>query len=111
MVKARLCGRCGSVVNGACECKAAPQSTSQNGYGRKWQKFVRTLYQKRVRQGMARCAACGLVFGSTTPHGDHIQPVKSAGDALFFDESNIQFLHAECHGKKTADDVRAGLTR
>lgn len=56
------------------------------------------------------CAMCSKVF-VTTPHADHIKPVQSAGDPLFYAESNIQFLHPACHGKKTVEDMRKGLTR
>lgn len=54
---------------------------------------------------------CGRAFGASSPHGDHIIPVSGQDDPLFFEESNIQFLHPECHGKKTAADVRQGTTR
>lgn len=57
------------------------------------------------------CGICGKPFGGDSPHGDHIQPVSGQDDPLFFDEGNIQFLHPACHGKKTAEDVRNGLTR
>lgn len=65
----------------------------------------------RVKQGKAMCAVCGKAFGSESPHGDHIVPVQDESDPLFYDESNIQFLHASCHGRKTASDVRRGVTR
>jgi 5-methylcytosine-specific restriction endonuclease McrA len=110
-MKSRICGRCGKVVSGQCDCKAVRHTNScKDGYGRKWQRFVKTLYQKRVREGKGLCAMCGLAFVST-PHGDHIEPVTSADDPLFYKESNIQFLHPGCHGEKTKQDVRKGLTR
>jgi 5-methylcytosine-specific restriction endonuclease McrA len=57
------------------------------------------------------CAVCGLAFGLEPPHADHIIPVQSKDDPLFFEPSNIQFLHSHCHGLKTASDVANGLTR
>lgn len=111
-MKSRVCQRCGKIVSGQCDCAKPKQaSTCKNGYDRKWQRFVRQLYQKRVKEGRALCAMCGLAFGTKTPHGDHIIPVTSADDPLFFDEDNIQFLHPECHGEKTKIDVKRGLTR
>jgi 5-methylcytosine-specific restriction endonuclease McrA len=52
-----------------------------------------------------------LAFGAESPHADHIIPVTSENDPLFYDEKNIQFLHPECHGVKTKKDVAQGLTR
>jgi hypothetical protein len=54
---------------------------------------------------------CKKPFGGASPHADHITPVHSQDDPLFFDESNIQFLHPECHAEKTRKDMKAGLTR
>lgn len=65
----------------------------------------------RVKQGKALCAECGKAFGGVSPHGDHIVPVQDESDPLFYDESNIQFLHPACHGRKTQMDVKRGLTR
>ena len=57
------------------------------------------------------CGMCKKPFGALSPHADHIQPVHDDSDPLFYDESNIQFLHPECHAKKTQQDVKQGLTR
>ncbi len=110
-MRARVCQRCGKLVSGPCDCKPPQGSTSKKGYGRKWQRFRESVFKKRLREGKAFCAECGHAFGADSPHGDHITPVKGPDDPLFFVESNIQVLHAECHGRKTADDVRAGATR
>jgi 5-methylcytosine-specific restriction endonuclease McrA len=110
-MKSRVCGRCGKVVSGQCDCKAVRHTNScKDGYGRKWQRFRESLFKQRAKQGIV-CAMCGLAFGSEPPHADHIIPVTSADDPLFYDESNIQFLHPGCHGEKTKQDVRKGLTR
>jgi len=109
-VKSRVCGRCGAIVSGACTCKASKVSTAAKGYGRRWRRFRERLFRKRARQGVT-CAMCGKAFGSESPHADHIVPVLSADDPLFYEESNIQFLHPACHGRKTDADVRAGATR
>lgn len=110
-MRARVCKRCHAVVVGQCTCKAQTVSPTVKGYGRKWQRFREQVYKLRVRQGRALCAVCGLAFGGESPHADHIVPVKSADDPLFYVESNIQFLHPDCHGRKTASDVRRGATR
>lgn len=109
-MKSRVCGRCGSVVSGVCDCKKAQESTCKKGYGVRWQKFRERLFRKRAKQGVA-CAICGRAFGSESPHADHIVPVLSAEDPLFYEEKNIQFLHPDCHGRKTKQDVRLGRTR
>lgn len=112
-MKSRVCGRCGKIVSGKCDCKQhiERESTSAKGYGRKWQRFRQRVYRARARSGAVKCGICSLVFGNESPHADHIIPVKGEGDPLFYDESNIQFLHAKCHGLKTKGDVRQGLTR
>lgn len=109
-MKSRVCGRCGSVVSGQCGCKQKAISPTRKGYGRRWQRFRERLYRKRARQGVV-CGMCGLAFGLVSPHADHIIPVTSEDDPLFFDEANIQFLHPACHGRKTDEDVKAGRTR
>jgi len=111
-MKARVCGRCGKIVCGVCECKPErKQQTTANGYDRRWQRFRKRLIQKRAKAGTLFCAACGGAFGAESPHGDHIVPVEDQRDKLFFDEENIQFLHPRCHGLKTALDVQQGKTR
>lgn len=108
---ARYCPRCERIVSGDCECtRPLYESPTVRGYNRKWRRFRESLFRKRAKQGVV-CAACGLAFGAGGFHADHMQPVTSEDDPLFFDPQNIQFLHPECHGKKTARDVRQGLTR
>lgn len=81
------------------------------GYGRKWQRFRERLYRARAKAGNVLCAKCGLAFGSVSPHADHIIPVQSNDDPLFYDADNIQFLHPACHAEKTVQDVAQGATR
>jgi 5-methylcytosine-specific restriction endonuclease McrA len=109
-MKSRVCIRCGAVVSGSCTCRATKVSTATKGYGRRWQRFRERLIRKRAREGIT-CGICGKAFGVESPHADHIVPVLSADDPLFYEETNIQFLHPACHGRKTSDDVRAGTTR
>lgn len=108
---ARVCGRCGAIVSGACTCKPTKQTSHSKGYGRKWRSFRERVFKKRVRQGKALCAMCSRPFGTESPHGDHIIPVQSNDDPLFYNENNIQFLHPKCHAEKTERDVKAGRTR
>lgn len=42
---------------------------------------------------------------------DHVIPVSGPDDPLFWDESNWQPLSNSCHGKKTIEDRKKGLTR
>ena len=109
-MKARVCGRCGTIVLGVCTCKSSKQSSHSKGYNSKWRRFRERLYKLRCKTGVL-CAMCGLAFGSDSPHADHIVPVQSNDDPLFFEPNNIQFLHPECHASKTVQDVRQGLTR
>lgn len=109
-MKARVCGRCGTIVVGACDCKSPKQTSHSKGYGRKWRKFREILFKARCKTGVL-CAECGLAFGGCSPHADHIIPVQSNDDPLFYDPDNIQFLHPECHAAKTVRDVNAGATR
>ena len=112
MVVSRVCQRCRRVVSGNCDCRAErKQNTTRDGYDRKWQRFRERLIRKRARLGELKCGMCERAFGSESPHADHIMPVQDQGDPLFFDENNIQFLHAECHAIKTQRDVKLGLTR
>jgi 5-methylcytosine-specific restriction endonuclease McrA len=109
-MKSRVCGRCGAIVSGVCGCKRPQVSTAAKGYGRKWQKFRERLFRIRAKVGVT-CAMCCKAFGAESPHADHIIPVLSAEDPLFYDPNNIQFLHPDCHGRKTDGDVKAGATR
>lgn len=109
-MKSRVCGRCGSIVVGDCPCKRKLESVTSKGYGRRWQRFRERLYRKRAKKGVV-CGLCGKAFGNVSPHADHIIPVTGEDDPLFYDETNIQFLHPECHGVKTKKDVALGLTR
>ena len=52
-----------------------------------------------IRDGW-KCAACGCVsFKAGKIHVDHIEPHRGSWE-LFSDESNLQLLCDECHGKK-----------
>jgi len=112
-MKAKVC-KCGQ-LDSNCKCSTVPavqpESPCFRGYDRKWQAFRSRLFKQRVREGKSLCGICGKAFGTNSPHADHIIPVQSADDPLFFKPDNIQFLHPECHSKKTKTDVRLGLTR
>jgi 5-methylcytosine-specific restriction endonuclease McrA len=109
-MKRKLCQRC---VRLDCVCKVVVNEgqTTRNGYSRKWRRFREMLFRKRVRTGRSMCNACGLAFGSESPHADHIVPVLNEDDPLFYCEDNVQFLHPSCHAKKTAMDVKSGMSR
>ena len=108
---ARVCCRCHKVVSGECSCKPLKQTSHSKGYGRKWRDFRERVYRMRVKEGKALCAMCCKPFGKESPHADHIIPVLSNDDPLFYEASNIQFLHPSCHAAKTEKDVKAGRTR
>lgn len=109
-MKARVCGRCRTIVTGECDCKSTKQSSHSKGYGMRWRRFRERLFRERARSGVV-CAMCGLAFGGRSPHADHIEPVLSNDDPLFYDQNNIQFLHPACHASKTVQDVAKGATR
>ena len=118
-MKTHLCRGCLRLVE-ACRCKPESreskpgnrESAAKRGYGRKWRKFREDLWIEVVRSGVyPTCAICKKSFQNDTPHFDHIEPVESADDPKFFEKSNIQFLHHECHALKTSRDIRNGKTR
>jgi len=57
----------------------------------------------------ALCEARGLYTAATLV--DHITPVQSAHDPLFYAPDNWQSLCRACHAQKTAHDRAHGLTR
>jgi 5-methylcytosine-specific restriction endonuclease McrA len=117
MTMARVCIRCGSVVTGECACKPATtdnrrENSHRRGYTNQWRAFRKRLWQHVVRKTgtIPKCAMCGKSLGQQV-HFDHKTPIKSAEDPLFYEPTNIQFLHPHCHAAKTAEDMRKGLTR
>lgn len=112
MTKAKICWKCGRLD---CKCKPtkARESFSVRGYGAKWQRFRLKLLRKRISEGTAFCAICGLPLSSDgLPfNADHIEPVTGPDDPRFFDETNIQLVHHGCHSRKTARDTKRGATR
>jgi len=76
---------------------AKKQTRQERGYNYRWEKYRRTFLRNHPL-----CVRC-LKSGRTTvaQHVDHIIPVESATDELFWPPSNHQALCASCHGKKT----------
>lgn len=112
-MKAKVCPRCRKIVDKDHTCGVvieARQSANERGYTSRWREFREQLFRKRAKKGVT-CAMCKRAFGGEGFHADHIVPVQSADDPLFYEESNIQFLHPACHSIKTAQDVDAGATR
>ncbi len=112
-MKAKVCSRCRKVVDKDHTCGVVVeirQSSNDRGYTSKWREFRENLFRRRAKSGVV-CAMCKRAFGAEGFHADHIVPVQSADDPLFYDERNIQFLHPACHSIKTAQDVESGSTR
>jgi len=82
-------------------------NSAQRGYDRQWRK-TRALWLAQH----PLCVECEQ-RGQYTPATliDHIRPVQSRDDPLFFDTDNFQSLCRACHARKTAADRASGLTR
>jgi 5-methylcytosine-specific restriction protein A len=82
-------------------------SAAQRGYTQRWAQYSRDFLQANPW-----CARC-LRVGKREPAQmvDHIRPVQSADDPLFWQVSNHQSLSRRCHAVKTAEDKMRGLTR
>lgn len=72
-------------------------TSSQRGYDYRWQQYASGFLVRHPlcvdcdKQGRTKAAACV----------DHITPVTSADDPLFWEPSNHQGLCIECHSVKT----------
>lgn len=115
-MQAKVCGRCRCLYTEEEPCKCGGKqiddrdNSAARGYTTKWKRFRERLFKQRAKRGVL-CAACGLAFGAEGFHADHIEPVQSADDPLFYEPTNIQFLHPSCHSKKTRQDESDGKTR
>jgi 5-methylcytosine-specific restriction protein A len=87
-------------------------SAASRGYGARWQRWRAAILRRMASTGDwdGMCDRCGKMISGSI-HCDHITPVASASDPLFYDRENIQFLHPGCHAEKTAEDKQKGLTR
>lgn len=82
-------------------------SARQRGYGSRWEKLRRWHLERNPL--CKRCQERGHVEAAVLV--DHIVPVQSADDPLFYEVENLQSLCTACHAIKTAADKAAGLTR
>lgn len=75
-------------------------TAAARGYGHKWR-----AYRERFLAANPLCCQCHAA-GVTRPaaHVDHITPVASASDPLFWKPSNHQPLCHPCHSRKTATE-------
>jgi len=82
-------------------------NSAARGYDRRWRKS-RALWLAQN----PLCVECER-RGNYTPASlvDHITPVQSREDPLFYDTGNFQSLCRACHTQKTFSDRAAGLTR
>lgn len=79
------------------------QSSTQRGYGYKWQK-ARAAYLKEY----PLCVKCNATADiSVATEIDHIEPHRG-NQSLFWDSSNWQALCKPCHSKKTATEDGGG---
>ncbi len=87
--------------------REARGSASERGYDARWHKYAKWYLDRHPL--CVLCEKAGKTRGATLV--DHIVPVSSADDPLFWVESNHQALCSPCHRVKTAKDKRQGLTR
>lgn len=91
-------------INNPDSWRAGGLTTSERGYGWKWQK-AREAFLKHPENVLCRaCTELGLVVVATVV--DHIVPHR--GDqGLFWDRDNWQPLCKTCHDRKTATEGAA----
>jgi 5-methylcytosine-specific restriction enzyme A len=82
-------------------------TANSRGYNYRWQQYTKHYLRKNPLCAM--CQREGRVEAATLV--DHIIPVQSADDPLFWDPKNHWGLSRRCHGIKTQDDIKKGLTR
>ena len=75
-------------------------TAAQRGYGSRWAWYAADF--KRGHPLCRECEAQGIV--TPTYVVDHIEPVKGAGDPLFWEPSNHQPLCERCHNVKRATE-------
>src|SRR5262249_48624279 len=81
-------------------------SASRRGYGRRWATYSQAC--RRANPLCKRCESNGRLTLSQMV--DHIVPVESGADPLFWAADNHQALCWPCHRIKTAQDIREGVT-
>lgn len=69
------------------------RSSADRGYNHQWRSF-RAAYLS----ANPLCVHCDRKAATQI---DHIKPVESKDDPLFYEESNLQALCAPCHSRKT----------
>jgi 5-methylcytosine-specific restriction endonuclease McrA len=108
------CGRCGRLIRESCERCSRTRSAHVRGYTKRWQHYRRWWLSVHPccgdrsdglpLTGDSACRAAGLSNAGTSTralHVDHIEPVRGADDARFYDETNHQTLCRRCHSEKT----------
>lgn len=79
--------------------EAIRETSTQRGYGSRWQKARMTFLARSPL--CVECEAAGRVTAATVV--DHITPHK--GDqAMFWDSGNWQSMCGPCHNRKTATE-------
>lgn len=108
----RPCEHCGRPKPTYSHHDSKRENSHKRGYTRKWRKFRERLIKHAITSGEwdGCCDLCGRSITGMI-HADHIQPVKDSSDPLFYDRTNIQFLHPACHSQKTREDAQSGQTR
>lgn len=83
-------------------------SAASRGYGHRWAAYARAYLSAHPM-----CAACATAGRTTLAQlVDHIRPVtQGQADPLFWPATNHQPLCRRHHARKTAEDMRQGLTR
>lgn len=80
-------------------------SAAARGYGPRWRKV--SLQNLTANPLCVRCLAAGKTVAAECT--DHIKPVTSAADPLFWTPSNHQSLCWSCHSiKTTTEDAGKG---
>lgn len=86
------------------QIESARKSSTQRGYGYKWQKVSKAYLAKHPWCVCEECKGRDLLDGGKIANVvDHIKPHRGDMD-LFWDRTNWQSMNDVCHNKKTAKE-------
>ena len=88
------------------QADAKRPSAYARGYTPRWQRYANQFLSSNPL-----CVLCPPGDRRPASAVDHIIPVSSGSDPIFWDATNHQPVCQSCHSRKTVDDRRKGLTR
>jgi 5-methylcytosine-specific restriction enzyme A len=102
LVRDGVCSQCGDLRTARNVIHDQTRGTNtERGYDNRWRR-VREMHL-RSEPLCRMCLAAGRAVGATMV--DHVVPIRDGGERLA--DINLQSLCADCHARKTADDLAA----